>query len=342
MKNIRAKSIDFSRVKLSPEEGFVFSRIEGATSVKELVALTGLDEARVLEIVGRLRGEGAVEIEGEPEAAAPPPPPPPVEAEAAPVPDEPEAAEDAPAEETPEELAREATEERDYRKIYADVFASMTRDERVVAAASAEGARLLALCLDAEPQVIEAALTSSNVTLACARLVAAHHRTHIGLEHVAKRSDFVGDAMVQRRLFRNPQVPGTILNRIINPKPMIEVYKIGIDREIPERTRLMTREVLRKKFMVASSDERAALLMKTEGRCLILLVNCSLDAHATQILCGKQTYSLVFIQNLARWSATPPVLLGHLLKMAVVRNNPGLRKMLLKHPNTPSDMKRGG
>ena len=94
--------------------------------------------------------------------------------------------------------------------------------------------------------------------------------------------------------------------------------------------------------MLSSSDERASLLFKTEGRCLLLLVQCSLDAHATQILCSKSNYTMLFIQNLARWSATPPPLLAHLLKNPIVRRNQGLKKMLLKHPNCPSEAKRNG
>ena len=86
--------------------------------------------------------------------------------------------------------------------------------------------------------------------------------------------------------------------------------------------------------------EKASLLVKTEGRCLILLVNCSLDAHATQILCAKQTFSPLFIQNLTRWSATPPSLLLHLVRLPLVRRNAGLKKLLLKHPNMPSEAKR--
>jgi hypothetical protein len=171
-------------------------------------------------------------------------------------------------------------------------------------------------------------------------MLAVHHRTQMGLEIVAKRTEHLKDSLLQRRLLRNPLLPGTILNRMINPKMLMEVYKVAIDREIPERSRVLTREVLRKKFMLSSSDEKAALLVKTEGRCLLHLTNCSLDAHATQILCGKSSYSILFIQNLARWSATPPALLSHLLKMQSVRHNVGLRKMLLKHPNTPSETKR--
>lgn len=334
MKSIRQKKIDLCNIKLSPEEGFVLSRVDGASTVKDLVALTGLDERRVSDIVARLSDEGAVEILGD-EAEAPEET---SSSDDAGGPPSDDAANDAP-EEDAEETART---EREYRKLYETVYHPMPRDERVKAAHEVSGARLLALCLDPDPQVIHAVLTNARVTLACPRLIATHHRTHVGLEHVAKRSDFLADAIVQRRLLRNPQLPNTILGRMVSPKRMMDVYKIAIDREIPERTRTMTREILRKKFMLSSSDERAALLVKTEGRCLVLLVNCSLDARATQILCSKHNYTILFIQNLARWSATPPMLLAHLLRMPVVRRNQGLQKMLLKHPNTPSDLKRNG
>jgi hypothetical protein len=394
MKNIRQKRVDLSSLKLSPEEGFVLSRVDGSTTVKELVALTGLDESRIVDIVGRLRDEGVVEVDSpspsdpiagqraprevpsaidnellaflhsdrEESAAGPeqaelelievhdtpeageesdsPPPEEGAEADAVP-PEEGAEADAVAAPESEEQAEREAHDEREYRKIYEAFYRAMNRDERIKAATDAAGSHLLALCLDSEPQVIHAVLSNHRVTLDCPRLVATHHRTHVGLENIAKRSDFIADSIVQRRLLRNPQLPGTILNRIVNPKLMMDVYKIAIDREIPERSRSMTREILRKKFMVSSSDERAALLFKTEGRCLVLLANCSLDAHATQILCSKSTFTILFIQNLARWSATPPTLLAHLSKMQVVRRNTGLKKMIMKHPNTPSELKRG-
>ena len=78
-----------------------------------------------------------------------------------------------------------------------------------------------------------------------ARMIALHHRTQMGLEAIAKRSEHLKDPMVQRRLLRNPQIPGTMLNRILNPKLMMEVYKVAIDREIPERSRVLSRESLR-------------------------------------------------------------------------------------------------
>jgi len=51
----------------------------------------------------------------------------------------------------------------------------------------------------------------------------------------------------------------------------------------------------------------------------------------------RRRIPVLFIQNLARWSATPPALLTHLLKQPVVRQNIGLRKMLLKHRNVSSE-----
>jgi len=249
-------------------------------------------------------------------------------------------------EEPPDEVDNPADEEkraqgeREYQKIYEQIYHPMQRDERIAVAATAADPDLLALCFDAEPQVIHAVLTNPKSALAHARMIALHHGTHTGLELVGRRAEFLSDAQVQRRLLANPQLPGTLLRRLVNPKLLMEVYKIAINREIPERSRVMTRELLQKKFMLGSGDERAALLIKTEGRCLILLVNCALDSRTTQVLTSKTSYTVLFIQNLARWSATPPLLLVHLLKQPVVRMNIGLRKMLLKHPNVPSETKR--
>lgn len=354
MKNIRRRPIDIKTLRLSPEEGFVLSRLDAPLSAKELVALTGLDEGRVIEIVETLATQGVIDLERDGV--------PPSSAKSIPAPTESEqelADQDAlvaasaegagadlgpeePADEVldPEEEEKRAQGEREYQKIYEQRYHPMQRDERVAAAEKATGADLLALCLDAEPQVIHAVLANSQSGLAHAHMIAMHHRTQVGLEHVARRAECLADAQVQRRLLGNPQLPTTLLRRMLSPKLLMDVYKIAINREIPERSRVMTRELLQKKFMLGSGDERAALLIKTEGRCLVLLVNCALDSRTTQILTAKTSFTVLFIQNLARWSATPPQLLVHLLKQPVVRMNIGLKKMLLKHPNVPSETKR--
>jgi hypothetical protein len=433
---LRPKPVNVKNLKLSAEEGFVLSRLDGATSVKELVALTGLDAGRVESIVGKLSAEGVLEVDDSPDAGPPSssrgfgfvstepqraassssrmqaaapapqaahvlldespdvdaelraflrgedppeqeaPPPAPLEpleeggeAEGseeekallagrpakkpdrsdddpdAPPPSQPDVPPPTESDQALEEADKNVTEEeqrneRAYREIYATMYAPMSKDARIKAAAEVTGSDLMALCLDPDPQIIHAVLQNPHSGLEHARMIAFHHRTQVGLEGVAKRQDYLKDALIQRRLLRNPQLPTTILNRIMNPKMLLEVYKVAIDREIPERTRVLTREILRKKFIISSSDEKAALLFKTEGRCLVLLVQVSLDAHATQILCSKQNYTVLFIQNLARWSATPPALLAHLLKTQLVRRNVGLRKMLLKHPNMPSEAKK--
>jgi hypothetical protein len=327
----KAKAIDLSQVKLSPEEGFVLSRVDGATSVKDLVTLTGLDEERILGIVERLAAEGVIELPRDE-----------VEEQEQ---EQEQGQEQGEVEEEPREegeVEEEPREEQGYRHRFETVFHPMQREERLAAVAGAQGADLCALCFDPDPQVIHAVLSSRDASLEHARLVALHHRTHAGLEVLARKTEVLADALVQRRLLRNPQLPNAILNRLVTPKMLLDVYKLAIDREIPERSRVMTRDLLRKKFTVASSDEKAALLFKTEGRCLLLLVQCSLDAHATQILCSKSGYTVLFMQNLARWSATPPALLAHLLKTPFARRNLGLRKMLLKHPNMPSEAKRQG
>jgi hypothetical protein len=97
---------------------------------------------------------------------------------------------------------------------------------------------------------------------------------------------------------------------------------------------------MRKKYQNAPSEERADLVQRTEGRCLIYMTGCAFDAKMTSILCGRPYNSVLFIQNLAKFSATPPALLAHLMKQAFVRKHAPLKKMILQHPNCPGDVKR--
>ena len=342
LKNIRRKTFSLDGVRLSPEEGFVLSRLDAPTSVRELVALTGLDEGRIVEIVDRLAAQGAVDLDRDapaPVAAAreeeePEPPPNAEEATAEGLEDE----GDAP--DSPEEAERLLAGSREYQRIYEQVFRPMSRDDRIGHAQNADGSHLLALCLDPEPQVIASILTNPRVGMEHARIIGTYHRTHAGLDHVARRNEFVSDAQVQRRLLANPQLPDNVLRKIVSPKLLTDVYKIAVNREIPERSRVMTREMLQKKFMLASADERTALIVRTEARCLVLLANCALDARTVQMLTSKTTYTVLTVQNFARWSATPPALLAHFLKMPIVRQNIGLKKQLLKHRNVPAELKR--
>lgn len=242
-----------------------------------------------------------------------------------------------------EEQAQLEEEERGdkvWRRIYETVYRHMTREQRLSAATSVNGDQLMALCLDAEPAIIYALLSNPRFGLAEARYVAFHHRTQTGLEMLTRNMMILKDSLVQRRLLRNPQLPDMLLNKIVNPKLLTDCYKIAIDREVPERSRIKTANLLRKKFTMAGGEEKAALVIKTEARCLVILAGCAFDAQTTQILCGRTSWTLLSIQNLARWSATPPQLLRTLLKLPIIRTNYGMKKMLIKHPNMPSDVKR--
>lgn len=374
---IRPTVVDYRQLKLNAEQGFVLSRVDGPMSLHDLVTLTGFSPAQVREIVVHLVASGAVAVE-EPQSSLPPGPPPqrsrppPHELEAADRDPEPEAepdtlpgasapsfvdeeealpelteADEVPADE-PEPmddeeasvLAEETRNERAWRRIYDTVYRPMDRDRRMAEARVVEGANLMALCLDPEPQMVFALQENPRFGLAEARFIAFHHRTQAGLEVLTRNAEITKDSLVQRRLLRNPQLPDPLLRKIVHGKMLGDTYKIAIDREVPERTRVSTAELLRRKFTLAGGDEKAALVIKTEARCLLLLTNCAFDAQTTQLLCGRTSWTMLCIQNLVRWSATPPQLLRALLKLPIIRQNAGMRKLLLKHPNMPSDVKR--
>jgi hypothetical protein len=240
----------------------------------------------------------------------------------------------------PESLEISADDERNYRQIYETRFRQLDVGLREEAARHASGNILFAMCLDPAPTVVSALLENSRFGLDHARSLAQHHPTDRGLEILARRAQLLRDSHVQRRLLTNIQTPDVVVDRVLRFKRLLDVYRLSIDRDLPERNRVRVRSRLRPIFTRAEPEDRATLIIKTEGRCLACLAGCTFDARLTQLLCNHTIVSTLFIQNLARFGATPPVLIAKLLRSPAVQRQPQLRALLSKHPNAGGDAKR--
>lgn len=314
---------------------------EGTTSLADFAAALGMDPSPYATVdVSRLAAVEQPVAEGRVETRSSLPPP--LASEAPSAHQDLESAQEETAARGEEHAEAAALREQDYRKLYETQFHSLAVDVRAGFAKTAHGADLVALCLDADARVIASILENATMGLLHARLIALHHRTTTGLELMSRRQDLLRDLLVERRLLRNPMSGDTVLGRVMASKRLFQTYKIAIDREVPELTRSKARGFLRTKYQGTPPEERADLILRTEGRCLILMTGCTFDAKMTGILCGRPFNSVMFIQNLAKFSATPPLLLAHLIKQPFVRKNAPLKKMLLQHPNVPGDVKRQG
>jgi len=235
-----------------------------------------------------------------------------------------------------------ADDELNFRRLYETRFRDLPQGARELAARQASGGELFALCMDQTPQVIAALLDNPQFGLAHARLAASHHHNDRGLEILARRAALLRDSLVKRRLLQNAQVPDVVLERILGMERLPAIYRASIDRDLPERNRVRVRARLRPHFMRAEPEDRATLILKTEGRCLACLAGCTFDARTTQILCNHTAFSTLFLQNLARFPATPPALIAKLLGSPLVQRQPALRALLMRHPNAGSEARRKG
>ncbi|HRC55459.1 MAG TPA: hypothetical protein PKU97_06005 [Kofleriaceae bacterium] len=68
-------TFDPLRAGVGPEEYFVMSRIDGVTSLRDIIVTTGLPVGHAISIVSRLRAMGALLLPGESPAPAPAPVP---------------------------------------------------------------------------------------------------------------------------------------------------------------------------------------------------------------------------------------------------------------------------
>jgi hypothetical protein len=306
-------------LSLTPEEGFVAYRLDGATDLQGLAVATGLPLERVEAALEKLVSLGAVS----------PRPDTPREVPAEP-PAEPDSEDDEDAEPTDEPAAGT------HRNLYETSLRQLAPDERAAKAKAAEEPELSALCFDPLPAVVHALLDNPRFSLSQARLVAAHHGTPAGLEALAARAAFAADAGVRRALLRNPQLPASLLRRLYGGRRLLEQHKLVVSRDVPEQTRRAARELLRGRFSTAEAEERVEVIVKTEGRCLASLAGLPVDGKTAALLCGRTYTSTLLVQNISRWAACPPSLIAHLLKQELVRRSPPLKLQLQRHPNAPS------
>lgn len=236
--------------------------------------------------------------------------------------------------------ADDPAQQASHQRLYMETLAKLDAGLREAMAQEASDPELAALCFDPLPGVIRHIVENSHAGFSHARLIARHHRTPQGLDAVLARSDFRRDAQTQRLLLQNAMLQEPQLVRLLQPRRLAEIYRVTISRDIPERTRQKARTVLRHKWATSDAEERAGLVFQTEGRCLTQLTGLPFDSRTTSMLCAKTYASNLLIQNLARFGATPPPVLAHLLKQQVVRRQPVLRTLILQHPNCPSDAKR--
>jgi len=289
-------AVDLHALALDEQQEFLLSCLDGSVETEELALLTGLAPDRVQSTLRELVALGAVEAEESVESGDP-------------------------------------DDRLSHRALFEQRLHHRSTDERAALCRQAEEPELSAYCFDPMPQVIHELLQNPRFGLPQARLVATHHRTAAGLELVGANPAFLADQGVRRALLQNPILPASIYRRAWGPRRLQDQYLVAASHEVPEQTKAMAREVLRTSFNQRTADEKAELILKTEGRCLVLLTGLAIDGHTTQILCRRTIISTLFIQNIARWSAAPPQLIAHLLRQEMVRRNVQLRQMLERHPN---------
>jgi hypothetical protein len=220
--------------------------------------------------------------------------------------------------------------------LYAREFHPLALEERILRAREATPAELSALCFDPSPRVIAAVLASPRTGLAQARLIARHHRDASGLERLVATPAFAADAAVRLELLKNPQLQAPVLRRLWGQRRALELWKSSTSREATEQARHTLKELFRARFQAGEAEERVEVIVKSDGRCLPSLPTSPLDGRTVALLCTRSYTSTLLVQHLARWGATPPALLAHLLRQALVRQNRALRLLVLQHPNAPA------
>jgi hypothetical protein len=223
-----------------------------------------------------------------------------------------------------------------HRQLFETKLHPLPEDARAARAAAAGEPELSAFCFDPVPRVVRAVMENTKAGLPHARLIAAHHGNAVGLDALGEKPALLQDTEVQRLLLRNAQTSVPLLQRILSRRRLTDVYNATHSHELPERNRTGAMQMLRRRFTEVSAEERVELIIRTEGRALAALSGLTLDGKTAALLCARTFTSMMIVENLARWPATPPPVILHLLKQPLLRQMPALRQMLKRHPNCPA------
>ncbi|MBN2383218.1 hypothetical protein JXQ70_10080 [bacterium] len=337
--------LDLNDVDLSEEEGYVLSRIDGCSTVQDLKHVTGLSLESIETVLARLEQAQLIFPRSRRPACH----------TASDKRDFPEQQDDAlhsgPSsdhtqieqvdgrDEQEADRSEGEVQSRNYRMLFETKFHPLENEEREKLAHSVTGSDLCALCYDPDAEVIKALFENSQFGLTQARLIAAHHRNPVGLDKLAYHLNFLQDEAVQRFLLRNIQTSTFLLDRMTVRKSLLQLYQLIVSGDVAEKIKRQIHQLLRRKFQNSSGDEAAALIFKTEGRCLTMLTGIPLNGKTIARLCGHTYTSLFLIQNLARWPTTPPKVLHYLFRQPIANRSVQVRNLILQHPNCPSQLK---
>jgi hypothetical protein len=338
----KARPAEAKEEELSGPALRVLPLVDGRTSIEQLSARVGMGMDELFTAFLWLVGQGVVDVQGAPSelqriARMHLSEPPPKRSFQDETPLENEGDFEPDAEEPFGEIDEYGSEaaQSNLRKYFEAALHPLPRDVRIARATIATGDELAAWCFDPEPGIIQAVLENSSSNLSHARLIAQHHRNPIGLDAVGSRTQYAHDTQVRRLLLRNSQASERLLFRVVSSLTLTLTFRANMGHDLTERARKVLRSQLRQGFERASSEEKVALLLQTEGRCLPLLPGQTFDQKTTALLCRRTYQSSMLIQSLARFPACPPALLSHLLRQPVVLRNAHLKLQIQQHKNCP-------
>jgi hypothetical protein len=356
--------LDYSNLRLSSDEAYVLSRIDGVTSLDDLASLTGQSLDWIKEIVAQLIDQGAIDLDSLPNKSRP------ARRKAKKderiehhfseeeiafrvetsdglegVVDLAKLREDIrnQNETTAEEVQLEFHDDSDiarFRQVFDAELAKMTREVRIDKAENASGDELCALCFDPSPKVIEAILDNPRTGPTHVALIVSHHQSAEGLNQLAKRPELCHHQQVWGKILGNKRCSDKLYLAILEVLSIVEVYDCCLDNELSTRARRNALQMLRKKFRHASPDECEEFIIATNGGCLSVLTGAHLSTKTIERLCRRTFDSSGLVHSLASFLTTPPKLIAHLFRQPVVQRSMTLKQLLKRHPQCPPQLKR--
>jgi hypothetical protein len=193
---------------------------------------------------------------------------------------------------------------------------------------------------DGNDDVLEAFLENPKISQAEVLILIDRARTQYLLDKMSRTPKWYASHTIKRRLLNNPHTPYTVVRRILDYLPFVELQRVMVNINMPREVRNKARESYRKAFKRLSDGETKNILISTEGRVLKeIAILAEKDKRVLLQIIQQPQVRRSLVLNLARSPLTPPEVIQMIARRSSWIMDTGIRRALLANGKTPQRIK---
>ncbi len=179
---------------------------------------------------------------------------------------------------------------------------NLSPGERIRRARSADAKALLMMCRDQNREVVNAILNNECFGLNHARTLARHHKGVAGLQALLNKAGVARNTSVRHNLLLNSGADERIYDQLAKTLSLKDLYLLTTNRSYPGKTRVWATKAFNQAFKVSPAAQQAKFILRNDGRCFSQMKGLRATPQLVSAIAKHKPFSKTLRANLRRWS----------------------------------------